>query len=282
MNLTLKPNLRGKVAVVTGGAGVLCSEFVRALALCGAKVAILNRTLSKGEALAEEVRQSGGEAMAVSCNVTDAESVKAAHEAVLAAFGKCDILINGAGGNNPRASTDKEYFELGDMEAETKSFFDLDEEGFRFVMDLNFVGTLLPTQAFARDMVGREGCTIINVSSMNAYTPLTKIPAYSGAKAAISNFTQWLAVHFSRVGIRVNAIAPGFFSTEQNKALLWNEDGTPTARTGKILAATPMGRFGKPQELLGALMFLVDEHAASFVTGVCIPVDGGFSAYSGV
>ena len=282
MNLTLKPNLRGKVAVVTGGAGVLCSEFVRALALCGAKVAILNRTLSKGEALAEEVRQSGGEAMAVSCNVTDAESVKAAHEAVLSAFGKCDILINGAGGNNPRASTDKEYFELGDMEAETKSFFDLDEEGFRFVMDLNFVGTLLPTQAFARDMVGREGCTIINVSSMNAYTPLTKIPAYSGAKAAISNFTQWLAVHFSRVGIRVNAIAPGFFSTEQNKALLWNEDGTPTARTGKILAATPMGRFGKPQELLGALMFLVDEHAASFVTGVCIPVDGGFSAYSGV
>lgn len=282
MNLTLKPDLRGKVAVVTGGAGVLCSEFVRALALCGAKVAILNRTLSKGEALAEEVRAAGGEAMAVSCNVTDSESVKAAHEAVLAAFGKCDILINGAGGNNPRASTDKEYFELGDMEAETKSFFDLDEEGFRFVMDLNFVGTLLPTQAFARDMVGRKGCTIINISSMNAYTPLTKIPAYSGAKAAISNFTQWLAVHFSRVGIRVNAIAPGFFSTEQNKALLWNEDGTPTARTGKILAATPMGRFGKPQELLGALMFLVDEKAASFVTGVCIPVDGGFSAYSGV
>ena len=282
MNLTLKPDLRGKVAVVTGGAGVLCSEFVRALAQCGAKVAILNRTLSKGEALAEEVRAAGGEAMAVSCNVTDTESVKAAHEAVLAAFGKCDILINGAGGNNPRANTDKEYFELGDMEAETKSFFDLDEAGFRFVMDLNFVGTLLPTQAFARDMIGREGCTIINISSMNAYTPLTKIPAYSGAKAAISNFTQWLAVHFSRVGIRVNAIAPGFFLTDQNYSLMYREDGTPTERSGKIVAGTPMGRFGKPEELLGALMFLVDEHAASFVTGVCIPVDGGFSAYSGV
>lgn len=282
MNLTLKPDLRGKVAVVTGGAGVLCSEFVRALAQCGAKVAILNRTLSKGEALAEEVRQNGGEAMAFSCNVTDSESVKAAHKAVLAAFGKCDILINGAGGNNPRANTDKEYFELGDMEAATKSFFDIDEEGFRFVMDLNFVGTLLPTQAFARDMIGREGCTIINISSMNAYTPLTKIPAYSGAKAAISNFTQWLAVHFSRVGIRVNAIAPGFFLTDQNYSLMYREDGTPTERSGKIVAGTPMGRFGKPEELLGALMFLVDEHAASFVTGVCIPVDGGFSAYSGV
>ena len=282
MNLTLKPDLRGKVAVVTGGAGVLCSEFVRALAQCGAKVAILNRTLSKGEALAEEVRAAGGEAMAFSCNVTDNESVKAAHEAVLAAFGKCDILINGAGGNNPRANTDKEYFELGDIEAATKSFFDIDEEGFRFVMDLNFVGTLLPTQAFARDMVGREGCTIINISSMNAYTPLTKIPAYSGAKAAISNFTQWLAVHFSRVGIRVNAIAPGFFLTDQNYSLMFREDGTPTERSGKIVAGTPMGRFGKPEELLGALMFLVDERAASFVTGVCIPVDGGFSAYSGV
>ena len=282
MNLTLKPDLRGKVAVVTGGAGVLCSEFVRALAQCGAKVAILNRTLSKAEAVAEEIRNLGGEAAAVQVDVTNAESVKAAHEAVLAAFGKCDILINGAGGNNPRANTDKEYFELGDMEAATKSFFDIDAEGFRFVMDLNFVGTLLPTQAFAQDMIGREGCTIINISSMNAYTPLTKIPAYSGAKAAISNFTQWLAVHFSKVGIRVNAIAPGFFSTKQNAKLLWNEDGTPTARTGKILAATPMGRFGETEELSGSLLFLVNNNAAGFITGVVIPVDGGFSAYSGV
>ena len=282
MNLPFQPDLTGKVAVVTGGAGVLCSEFVRALAQCGAKVAILNRTLSKAETLAEEVRAAGGEAAAVQVDVTDSASVKAAHEEVLKIYGKCDILINGAGGNNARANTDKEYFEMGDIEADTKSFFDLDEEGFRFVMDLNFVGTLLPTQAFAQDMVGREGCTILNVSSMNAFTPLTKIPAYSGAKAAISNFTQWLAVHFSKVGIRVNAIAPGFFSTEQNKALLWNEDGTPTARTGKILGATPMGRFGNPEELLGALLFLVDEKAASFVTGIVIPVDGGFSAYSGV
>ncbi len=282
MELTLKPDLTGKVAVITGGAGVLCKEFAKALALCGAKVAILNRTLSKAEAVADEIKAMGGEATAVAVDVTDADSVKAAHEQVLSIYGPCDILINGAGGNNPRATTDQEYFDPAGLDDETKTFFDLDEEGISFVFNLNFIGTLLPTQAFARDMIGRKGCTIINVSSMNAYTPLTKIPAYSGAKAAISNFTQWLAVHFSHEGIRVNAIAPGFFSTDQNKKLLWNEDGTPTARTGKILAATPMGRFGEAHELLGALMFLVDEKAASFVTGVVIPVDGGFSAYSGV
>ncbi len=282
MNLPFKIDLSGKVAVVTGGAGVLCSEFAKALALCGAKVAILGRTLSKAEAIVSEIAALGGEAIAVSVDVTNGDSVKAAHAEVLERLGPCDILINGAGGNNPRATTDKEYFELGDIDAETKSFFDLDDESIEYVFNLNFIGTLLPTQAFAKDMVGRKGCTILNVSSMNAYTPLTKIPAYSGAKAAISNFTQWLAVHFSKVGIRVNAIAPGFFSTEQNKKLLWNEDGSPTARTGKILGATPMDRFGKPEELLGALLFLVDENAASFVTGIVIPVDGGFSAYSGV
>lgn len=282
MNLPFKIDLSGKVAVVTGGAGVLCSEFAKALALCGAKVAILGRTLSKAEAIVSEIAALGGEAIAVSVDVTNGDSVKAAHTEVLERLGPCDILINGAGGNNPRATTDKEYFELGDIDAETKSFFDLDDESIEYVFNLNFIGTLLPTQAFAKDMVGRKGCTILNVSSMNAYTPLTKIPAYSGAKAAISNFTQWLAVHFSKVGIRVNAIAPGFFSTEQNKKLLWNEDGSPTARTGKILGATPMDRFGKPEELLGALLFLVDENAASFVTGIVIPVDGGFSAYSGV
>ena len=282
MHLSMKPDLTGKVAVVTGGAGVLCREFAKALALCGAKVAILNRTVSKAEDVVSEIRAMGGEAMAVGVNVTDKASVQAAHEAGRAAYGKCEIRINGAGGNKPRATTDKEYFEIGDLDSETKTFFDLGDEDMEFVFNLNFVGTLLPTQAFARDMVGREGCTIVNVSSMNAYTPLTKIPAYSGAKAAISNFTQWLAVHFSRVGIRVNAIAPGFFSTAQNAKLLWNEDGTPTARTGKILAATPMGRFGAPEELLGTLLYLVDEHSSGFVTGVVIPVDGGFSAYSGV
>lgn len=282
MDLNTKPDLTGKVAVVTGGAGVLCSEFVRALAQCGAKVAILNRTLSKAEKLAEEVRAAGGEAAAVQVDVTNKASVTAAHEEVLKIYGKCDILINGAGGNNPRANTDKEYFELGDLDSDTKTFFDLGDEDMEFVFNLNFVGTLLPTQAFVQDMVGREGCTVLNVSSMNAFTPLTKIPAYSGAKAAISNFTQWLAVHFSHVGIRVNAIAPGFFSTAQNASLLWNADGTPTARTGKILAATPMGRFGVPEELLGTLLYLVDEKASGFVTGVVIPVDGGFSAYSGV
>ena len=282
MELCYKPDLKNKVAVVTGGAGVLCKEFAKALALCGAKVAILGRTLSKAEAVAEEIKEMGGEAIAVSVDVTDAQSVEKAHREVLEKLGKCDILINGAGGNNPRATTDKEYFEAGDIDSETKSFFDMSSEDVDFVFNLNFSGTLIPTQAFARDMIGREGCTVLNVSSMNAYTPLTKIPAYSGAKAAISNFTQWLAVHFSKVGIRVNAIAPGFFPTEQNKKLLWNEDGSPTARTGKILAATPMARFGTPEELLGALLFLVDEKAASFVTGIVIPVDGGFSAYSGV
>lgn len=278
----MNPNLKGKVAVVTGGAGVLCSEFAKALAACGAKVAVAGRTLSKLEAVADEINAAGSEAMAVQMDVVSKESVNAAHDEVLAKFGKCDILINGAGGNHPRATTDKEYFEMGDLDGETKSFFDLSEDDVEYVFNLNFIGTLIPTQEFAKDMIGREGCTILNVSSMNAYTPLTKIPAYSGAKAAISNFTQWMAVHFSKAGIRVNAIAPGFFSTSQNAKLLWNEDGSPTARTDKILNATPMGRFGKPEELLGALMFLVDEKLASFVTGIVIPVDGGFSAYSGV
>ncbi|MBP3384131.1 MAG: SDR family oxidoreductase [Firmicutes bacterium] len=275
-------HMKNKVAVITGGAGVLCAEFARALAAEGVKVAVAGRTLSKLEAVADEINAAGGQAIAVQMDVTNKESVKAAHDEVLAKFGKCDILINGAGGNHPRATTDKEYFEIGDLDSDTKTFFDLDDEDIEFVFNLNFIGTLIPTQEFAKDMIGREGCNILNVSSMNAYTPLTKIPAYSGAKAAISNLTQWMAVHFSKVGIRVNAIAPGFFSTAQNAKLLWNEDGTPTARTNKILNATPMGRFGKPEELLGALMFLVDEKAASFVTGIVIPVDGGFSAYSGV
>ena len=258
------------------------SVFSKALAASGAKVALLGRTYANVQKLAEEITAEGGMAKAYECNVLDKTAVMACHEHVLADFGSCDILINGAGGNHPSATTDKEYYEPGDLDADTKSFFDLDETGVASVFNLNFMGILIPTQAFARDMVAREGCNIINISSMNAYTPLTKIPAYSGAKSAVSNFTQWLAVHFSKVGIRVNAIAPGFFSGKQNAALLWNPDGTPTARTKKILAATPMGRFGQAEELLGALLFLLNNEAASFVTGVVIPVDGGFSAYSGV
>ena len=260
----LNTDLTGKVAVVTGAGGVLCSAFAKTLARAGAKVALLDLNDVAAEAVAADIRAEGGCAKAYKCNVLEKETCYAVADAVEADLGKCDILINGAGGNNPKATTDKEYFEVGDIDADTKSFFDI------------------PTQAFARQMAGREGCNIINISSMNAYTPLTKIPAYSGAKAAISNFTQWLAVHFSRVGIRVNAIAPGFFSTKQNAALLWNPDGTPTARTGKILAATPMGRFGNSSELDGALLFLINNEAASFITGVVLPVDGGFSAYSGV
>ena len=278
----LNTDLTGKVAVVTGAGGVLCSGFSKVLSRAGAKVALLDLNYEAADRYAQEIAAEGGVAKAYQCNVLDKEACYAVADQVLSDFGPCDILLNGAGGNNARATTDKEYFEPGDIEADTKSFFDLDKSGVEFVFNLNFIGALIPTQAFARQMVSREGCNIMNISSMNAYTPLTKIPAYSGAKAAISNFTEWLAVHFSKVGIRVNAIAPGFFSTQQNAALLWNPDGSPTARTGKILAATPMGRFGQPEELNGALLFLLNNEAAGFITGVTIPIDGGFSAYSGV
>lgn len=282
MKNVLNTDLSGKVAVVTGAGGVLCGDFAKVLARAGASVALLDINEAAARKVADEISAEGGIAKAFACDVLKRNACEETAARVLAEFGPCDILLNGAGGNNPRATTDKEYFEPGDIDAETKSFFDLDDAGVSFVFNLNFLGTLLPTQAFARQMVGREGCSILNISSMNAYTPLTKIPAYSGAKAAVSNFTQWLAVHFSKVGIRVNAIAPGFFCTNQNAALLFNEDGTPTARTGKILAATPMGRFGKPEELEGAVLFLLNNEAAGFITGVVLPIDGGFSAYSGV
>ena len=278
----LNTDLTGRVAVVTGAGGVLCSAFSKTLARAGAKVALLDLNFEAAKQFADEITAEGGIAKAYKCNVLDKENCFAVADEVEKDLDLCDILVNGAGGNNQKATTDKEYFELGDIDADTKSFFDLESDGVGFVFNLNFLGTLIPTQAFARQMVGREGCNILNISSMNAYTPLTKIPAYSGAKAAISNFTQWLAVHFSKVGIRVNAIAPGFFSTKQNAKLLWNEDGTPTARTGKILAATPMGRFGESNELEGGLLFLLNEEAAGFITGVVLPIDGGFSAYSGV
>ena len=278
----LNTDLTGKVAVVTGAGGVLCSGFAKVLARAGAKVALLDLNYEAADRFAQEIVAEGGVAKAYKCNVLDKEVCYGVADEVLSDLGPCDILLNGAGGNNARATTDKEYFEMGDIEGDTKSFFDLDKSGVEFVFNLNFIGALIPTQAFARQMVGRPGCSILNISSMNAYTPLTKIPAYSGAKAAISNFTQWLAVHFSKVGIRVNAIAPGFFSTQQNATLLWNPDGSPTARTGKILAATPMARFGLPEELNGALLFLLNDQAAGFITGITLPVDGGFSAYSGV
>lgn len=282
MALSFGTDLTGKVAVVTGAGGVLCGMFAETLAEAGAKVAVLDLNEEAARQVADAITAKGGVAKAYKTNVLERASLEETHAKALVDLGPCDILINGAGGNNARANTDKEYFEPGDIEADTKSFFDLDQSGVEFVFHLNFIGTLLPTQIFAKDMIGRKGCNIVNISSMNAYTPLTKIPAYSGAKAAISNFTQWLAVHFSKAGIRVNAMAPGFFVTKQNEKLLFQEDGSPTARTAKILAATPMERFGEAEELNGTLLYLVNNEAAGFVTGVCIPIDGGFSAYSGV
>lgn len=282
MNLPINTDLTNKVAVITGAGGVLCGDFAKVIAASGAKVALLDINQEAAQKVADAIIAAGGTATAYKCDVLNKEACIAVANQVQADMGSCDILINGAGGNNPRATTDKEYFAVGDLEGDTRSFFDLESSGVEFVFNLNFLGTLIPTQAFAAQMIGKSGCNIINISSMNAYTPLTKIPAYSGAKAAISNFTQWLAVHFSKVGIRCNAIAPGFFVTAQNEKLLFNPDGTPTARTGKILAATPMGRFGKSEELNGALLFLLNNEAASFITGVVIPVDGGFSSYSGV
>ena len=283
MTLPLKPDLKDKVAVVTGGAGVLCSQFCRALAACGAKVAILGRTAEKVEALAAEIRTEGGEALGLCADVTDKEGLLAADALLKSTWGPCEILVNGAGGNRPDATADDEFFSAETMDDPSKkSFFDLTESAFGEVFSLNLMGTVLPTQVFATDIArAGHGC-IINISSMNAFTPLTKIPAYSAAKAGVSNFTEWLAVHFAGSGIPVNAIAPGFLSTAQNAKLLWNEDGSPTSRTGKILAATPMGRFGKPEELIGSLLFLCDEGCSGFITGVVLPVDGGFRAYSGV
>lgn len=273
--------LKGKVIAVTGAGGVLCSMLSEALCECGAKVALLDRTYERAKEFEDAFTSRGLAAKAYACNVLDPAAIHAAHEAILKDLGPCDILINGAGGNNPKANTDNEFFSPEDV-GKVKTFFDLDPEGIQFVFNLNYMGTLLPSQEFSRDMIGREGCSIINISSMNAFTPLTKIPAYSGAKAAVSNFTQWLAVHFAKVGIRCNAIAPGFFVTAQNQNLLFNADGTPTARTGKILSNTPMERFGKPEELIGAVIFLASAEASSFVNGVVLPIDGGFNAYSGV
>ncbi|MDR3517744.1 MAG: SDR family oxidoreductase [Azospirillaceae bacterium] len=284
MTVPFKIDLAGRVAVVTGGGGVLCSQMARALAENGAKVAILDIKLEAAESVATALRADGFVAKGFAANVLERESLETAAAAVLAQFGPCDLLLNGAGGNHPKGTTTREWLEESDLnDPSLVTFFDLDPKGIEFVFNLNFLGTLMPSQVFARQMLGRKGCSIINVSSMNAFRPLTKIPAYSGAKAAVSNFTQWLAVHFSKVGIRVNALAPGFFLTNQNHQMLVDEaTGAFTERARKIIDHTPMGRFGEAEELIGTLLWLACEPASSFVTGIVVPIDGGFSAYSGV
>ncbi len=280
MNLPLNIDYSGKVVVVTGAGGLICGAMARAFAQCGAKVAALDLNEEAVKKLAEELKAEGFVCEGYKANVLETESLEEVHRAVLADLGSCDILVNGAGGNNPRATTDNEYHH--EAKEGGKSFFDLDSSGVDFVFKLNFQGTLLPTQVFAKDMAGKKAGCILNISSMNAYTPLTKIPAYSAAKAGISNFTQWLATHFAGTGIRCNAIAPGFLVSAQNYKLLFNEDGTPTPRSAKILNGTPMGRFVDAEELLGATLFLCDERSASAITGVVLPIDCGFAAYSGV
>lgn len=280
MRLPLNIDYSGKVVVVTGAGGLICGAMARAFAQSGAKVAALDLDEDAVKKLAEELKAEGYVCEGYKANVLEAAALEEAHQAVLKELGSCDVLVNGAGGNNPRATTDNEY--QHEAKEGGKSFFDLDSAGVDFVFKLNFQGTLLPTQTFAKDMVAKKKGCILNISSMNAYTPLTKIPAYSAAKAGISNFTQWLATHFAGTGIRCNAIAPGFLASAQNKALLFNEDGTPTARSAKILNGTPTGRFVEAEELLGATLFLCDDKASSAITGVVLPIDCGFAAYSGV
>lgn len=273
--------LKDKVAVITGGTGVLGAVLTKALAREGAKVAILGRSIEKGEALAKEIEAAGGIALAVSVDVCDKDSLVEAHKVINEKLGLADILLNGAGGNHPSGVTADEYFDADKQKEGFQDFFGLGLEGMDFVFRLNFMGTFLPTQVFAKDMVGRPDCCILNISSVSSPLPLTKVPAYSGAKAAITNFTEWLAVYFAKEGIRVNALVPGFFLTEQNRTLLTNEDGSLTARGNKILSQTPMGRFGNPEDLESTVLFLCNP-ASRFVTGISVPVDGGFLAYNGV
>ncbi len=277
MKLPFNVDLSDKVVALTGAGGAIISQFAEAMALCGAKVALLDINYEAAKAVADRI---GENALAIETNALSKDSIIAAKELINEKFGKVNFLINGAGGNNPKATTDNEYM-TPDIGEDVKTFFDLDEAGLKFVFDLNITSAFLVTQVFAKDML-ETGGNIINISSMNAYHPLTKIPAYSAAKAGISNFTEWLAVHFAPMGIRCNAIAPGFFVGNQNRGLLFDKDGNPTPRTKKILAGTPMNRFGDVSELIGALLFLSDEGASGFITGICIPVDGGFNAYSGV
>lgn len=271
----------GKVVVITGAGGILCGELAKGYALKGAKVALLDLSYDNAKNKADEIVSLGGIAVPYKCNVLDKQSLEEVRNQINKDLGTCDILINGAGGNSPKANTDNEFFNNNDL-GNKKTFFDLDENGIDFVFNLNFKGTLLPSQVFVKDMINKNDASILNISSMNAFTPLTKIPAYSAAKAAVSNFTQWLAVHFAHTSIRCNAIAPGFFVTAQNQKLLFNDDGTPTLRSEKILRNTPMNRFGEANEIIEASLFLTDGQKASFINGVVLPIDGGFSAYSGV
>jgi NAD(P)-dependent dehydrogenase (short-subunit alcohol dehydrogenase family) len=281
MELPFKINLTNKVIVITGAGGILCSTFANALASCGAKIALLDIDENAVKVVENDITSQGFIAKGYKCNVLDKESLKTVHQAIIKDLGPCDILVNGAGGNNKDATTDDEFYDENQSK-DIKTFFDLSQPKIEFVFNLNYLGTLLPVQEFAHDMINKKGASIVNISSMNAYTPLTKIPAYSGAKAAVSNLTQWLAVYFSKVGIRCNAIAPGFFATKQNENLLFNKDGSLTKRSEKIISHTPLSRFGNKEELIGTLLYLVCEEASGFVNGVVIPVDGGFNAYSGV
>ena len=279
MELPFQIDLTGEVAVVTGGSGVIGGMFSRALAKCGAKVAVLGRKAETGIPVVNDIEAEGGEAISVAANVLDRESLEAAKKEIMDKWGRINILVNCAGGAVKSAEIPQDQFS---NEGNMLNFFTADMENVRKELDLNLYGTLLPTQVFGAAMVGQENANIINISSMGAFGPLTRIPGYSSAKAAISNFTEWAANYFAKSGIRVNALAPGFFQTPQNHALHFNPDGTPTPRSQKIIDSTPMGKYGDPEDLIGALLFLVSPKGSSFVTGVILPVDGGFHCYLGV
>ena len=288
MKVPFSVDLTGKTAIVTGGSGVLCSAMAYGLAVNGAKVAIIGRNKEKlakmSETLTENAKNEYSKEVTVkgySCNVLDKEELVKTYEQIKAELGSCDILINGAGGNQPGAIASVKMLKKEKQE-DDYSFWDLKEENIRNVMDLNYMGTLLPIQVFTRDMVEKRKGSIINIASVSSILPLSKVMAYSNAKSAVQSLTQWLAIHFGQSGIRCNAIVPGFYAAEQNHDLLFNKDGSYTDRAGDIIAGTPMGRFGNPEELIGAALFLVSDDAAGFVNGIVLPVDGGYSAFSGV
>jgi len=276
-------HLKDEVCVLTGGAGVIGKALALGLAQVGIKTAILDINLEMAEKTAKEIEQETGTlTRGYLANVLDKTSLEAAKIRINQELGKISLLINGAGGNAPKATTQVEQIESGNLNDLEKTFYGLEMEAFQWVFDLNFKGTLLPTMVFTRDMLEAQKGSVVNISSMNAFKPLTKIPAYSAAKASINNFTNWLSVHLAKTGIRVNAVAPGFFLTHQNRFLLTDEKtGEPTARGKKIIGSTPMGRYGEVDELQGTVLFLLSD-LSQFVTGICIPVDGGFSAYGGV